>query len=76
MEKKKSKGVTPVFVGKNGYYIAKLDSIKPVKLADVHDLARNIVYSIKQQKSSNNWLKSERKNLSIIIHLKNYQEKK
>ncbi|MES0489090.1 MAG: peptidylprolyl isomerase [Leptospirales bacterium] len=72
--KQKGRGVTPVFKGKGYYYIVKIDAYRSVEYADVKEYVKSMLYNIKRSDAFKDWLKLERKRISVIIYMKQYQK--
>ena len=68
------RGITPVFKGTGYYYIVKIEAYRSVELSDVHEFVKGMLYNVKRVEAFQHWLEQERKRLSVLIYMKNYQE--
>lgn len=66
--------VSQVFVGNGYYYFIQVELAKDISLDEIYDQIRNLLYSQNEQVAFLEWVKNERRRISVTVYLKNYEE--
>ncbi len=66
--------LSQVFVGQGYYYLIKVENAKDIPVDEVYDQIRALLQGQNEQMAFADWVREQRRRVSVTIFLKNYQE--
>lgn len=67
------KQISQVFVGQDGYYVVKVESLSPIPMDEVYDQIRGLLMAQNEQAAFGKWVKNQKTRISVKIFMDGYQ---